>query len=1212
MDVPDGPLQKAAAVAIWAPGASALVALTAGAGRAGRIALAASSLDASSPSPSSWKILRVLHALTHPFVSQEEADVFLDRVPTKSDASQASLRRQRHRSVFLSVTALLQAASFAIPAVEAGTAFSESAARVANAAAWILVTVWALRCPAIPSFLIATVVFIAFGSALVRFLAYLPDLSFDWATAALALDVSLSLAALILILAMPVQAGGYTGQVSEEERDRVMFMTDPTRSAQTLPPEAERMTDNYDLAPTTPEDYTTLFSALTYYWMGGIMNLATRRTLRPDDIWRMRTINDTLLLFSKYARLLPRFPSGAGLLRRLIRLSAYDAFLDMVWKMGGVALNYAGPALSKRILECIEEDNRGQQPADGRWTPRREALVWAMCALLVATFRQVAELINFHQARQVGMRIRQMLTVELFDKTLRTKVALAAPKATGSASATAPAHPSSETTPPNMSDTASTLTAESDESAVSDQEVTEESSQSTGTDVGIVVNMMATDINNLLRMGCDLHNLYGAPIEILIASLFLYSLLGSSALVGIGVLAFSVPVNYYTGNIMKYVSSTYQQKRDRRIALETEMFRAIRYIKAQGLDSLWESRVRRARNAELWALAKYRICTTLIAIYWAAVPLSTALLVFGLYTIVSGNHLTIPVAFTSVSLFAMLRGPLEVLPTFMSLFIQAWVSIRRLETFLSEAEVSRIPDVVALKGKDDRDETPPTVQICDAVFTWPKPAYLERDDAVASTSFRLRVSELTLPPRGLCVVEGKTASGKSALLLALLGEMDQQGTLRRTPFISYQAQSTWLEGGSSVRSNILFGSPYDPERYDLAVSSSALDTDLADKETFPQGDNTRVSVQTLSGGQRARLALARALYAPQARLILLDDCLSAVDAHIQRRIVEQALLGPLGASSSNRLVVIATHHAHLLRAYADVILHIEHGHVSTQYQSPAPITPSAHLSNGTSKQPQDKQQATFAADRKRNLASSQELLYKNEARREGVTSWVALNGYIAASGYLVWFGYLIVMGIQWFFDLSEQLWVRKWGEQGPASEHPRHQDPYYLLGYGVILFLGISAVTARYVYLYIGAQRASRSIHRSLLRTILAATPRWHDSVPVGRLINLFSADMMVVDQDLPNSITNTLSKVIWFLGSLVVIVIFVPGFLVPITILVAIGPRYVRGFMAAMRDMQRIQSVVASPIYTFFGQVMEGSPTIRAFSQQGRLRADMIHVRIR
>lgn len=1239
MDVRDGPLARAAAVAAWAPGAWALVCLGPLVARAGRVALPAT------PGPGTCercgragRLGRLWTAATHPFVTQEETDAYLERIPTKSDAGLASLHAQRNRTLLLSCVALIQAAAFVGHASATGLArpLAATAPAVSNAAAWMLVAAWAMRRPDTPSSLITTLVLCAFGSAHIRILGRLPDLALDLPTFALACDVVLPALALGLLLAMPVQPGGYAVQVSTEERERVAFMTDPQRSASSLPLERESMTDNYDVAPTSPEDYTTLWSAMTYHWMGGLMNLATRRSLRPDDIWRLRSINDTSLLYSKYMRLLPPKPQGTGLLRRLVRMSAFDATLDMAWKVGGVALNYAGPALSKRILECIQED--GTSPSDeprdpvrgARWPPRQEALAWAMCALLVALIRQVAELINFHQARQVGMRIRQVLTVELFDKTLRAKVVLAPSKSLAtepvpvSVASTAETTPAPTPAPRSGSQAASIHSVSSDESAL--LETTEEdegtTSSAAGSDVGLVVNMMATDINNLLRMGCDLHNLYGAPIEILIASMFLYSLLGTAALVGIGVLAVSVPLNYATGRLLKALSLAYQQKRDRRIALEAELFRSIKYIKAQGLDSLWESRVRRARNTELWALAKCRIVNAFVSVYWAAIPLCTALLAFGLYTVALNHHLTIPVAFTAVALFDMLRGPLEVLPTFLTLFIQALVSIRRLETFLSESEVAPVPDVlVPAKTSERGKKLPPTVQIEDAVFTWPESAHTTSETTLGDEGrpiFRLRVPELTLPGRGLCVVEGKTAAGKSALLLAILGELDQTGTLRRTPDVSYQAQATWLEGGSSVRSNILFGAPYDSQRYNAAVAASALDTDLLDNETFPQGDATRVSIQTLSGGQKARVALARALYAPNAHLILLDDCLSAVDAHIQRRIVEDALLGPLGAGSSDRLVVIATHHAHLLRAKADVVVDIDHGAVSVTYQTPIRSAPSMSTSPS---EPQAVSES--AAETTRPTATStsginslgmssqqtEELLYQSEKRREGVASWRALNGYLLASGYGIWMGFLLTQAFQRAFDIGEQLWVRKWGEEGPASSSPRHNDTYYLTRYGLIILAGIACVAGRYIFIYFGSQRASRSMHRSLLRAVLAATPRWHDSVPVGRLINLFSADMNVVDQDLPNSIQGSLATVVWVTGSLAVIFAFVPSFLLPIAFLATVGPSYVRGFIAAMRDMQRVQSVVASPIYTFFGQVMAGSCTIRAFGQQGRLHAEMVHV---
>ena len=511
----------------------------------GAFALLLSQVPISLPLPS-W-----LKRCIYPFVSQQEADAHLGRCLPKKENEDGDVRAARWRQSRRIAGMVFSAAlNSGVHLGKAGFIYASSKGEgsvvepLARGLSWLLLVFWVTswKRPETPSLSLIMESSFLLASASIDLLSHLPGsiTSIDAKLLLVLADWTLSAAFLALLFSMPVAVGGYAMQVTPEERQR-------TEQLETSAPiEHESHADNYQNSPTSPEDYTSFYSVITYQWMEPIQKLSLKRSLRPSDVWKLRTINDTGLLHAKFSQL------EGSLLTRIVKLSAHDASLDAVWKVVGVTMSYASPALTKRILECIEASG---QMTDSQWTPKRQALVLAILALALNTLRFIAELINYHRARQVGLRIRSVLTVELFDKVLkRTKV----------------------------------YSTES-----------EKDRSSSSADVGMVVNMIATDINNLLRMGCDLHALYGSPIEIVIATLFLYNLLGPSALVGVSLLVVALPINYALGRRNARLQKRYSEARDVRISLTTELMSSIRYVKAQSMGEFWTARIEHARRIEL-------------------------------------------------------------------------------------------------------------------------------------------------------------------------------------------------------------------------------------------------------------------------------------------------------------------------------------------------------------------------------------------------------------------------------------------------------------------------------------------------------------------------------------------------------------------------------------------------------------------------------------
>ncbi|PWY97994.1 hypothetical protein BCV70DRAFT_193995 [Testicularia cyperi] len=1292
-------------------------------------------------------------------------------------------RRQRGRNLKLLVVVLAQAlthttsAAFQLVDVDASSSALASSS-VAIAWVYILLSVL-LRPPQTPRFSLVLLVFLLLVNALVDLLSLVPLLTSSHGPLRLhfflhtqvllcLLDNILIVCAAALLLQAPIAPGGYEAVVDLDERIR-----NQGTQSHPLPSSQDDMAETYRRCPTSPEDFCSLYENLSYSWMAPIQSLALRRPLVPTDVWRLRSINDTRLLFRKFQALdtvaTKDSKQHPRLLAKIVRANANDILLDAFFKLIAVSFAYLGAYILKSILDeiqlaALEDQNGGStvDPPDGpHWTPRQRAFVYAFIGVCLTVIRFLAELQNFHHARQVGLRLRSTLVVSLFEKALKRRDLSGQTKTATPSSATetkpdaqqdadissddiiqvqsassSPVIPQSESqdnqqaprdanllnVPPATADPPSQrswtdslrglgrlhkVSFGSLRSAASSRrgkarqekrqaraaEALKKQEEQRGADVGKVVNMMASDVNILLRMGCDLHQLYGAPFEVTIAAIFLYKLMGWSALVGFAILVAAIPVNYLWGEIAVKKQREYSSARDVRMSLMTELVNAMRFVKIQGVERRWEERVTEARRNEIGRLIRSRIMTFLFELLWTTIPVSVTLVSFFFYVKVAKEELTVSTAFTALALFTMIRPPLNAIPGFLMGGLIALVSIQRLESFLTEEEVDDAVSQLSQRWsveasssryRDQEEDSEGNSTDADNVnassrlairngsFRWHRPASAQSkskknaartDDTNIERDFCLQDIHVDFPAGKLSLVVGPTGSGKSSMLAALLGEMLEisadggsggTSSVERTKFdrrgrsrISFASQLPWLESGKSVRDNIVFTSAYDPERYSVCIHACALEDDLA---TMEDGDQTRIGAHTVSGGQKARISLARALYA-FSDTVLLDDVLSAVDTRVQNHIVRHALQGKI---ARGRRIVLVTHHAHLLLDSAALLVHMHDGRISHQ-GSPAELeerglmtrlglkhdssaTPSssssASLSTAGKAVKSDagdeglKPRATAgtatptptdgrkpAADGTVSGARTPRLLYQDEKRREGAVSWIFYKTYLKASSLIAWGMLVLLLLLLRSADSFGQYWLKVWGEaynrstwetgsklpflRLPPAEG--HAD-FYLTVYGLTGAAIVLLNSSRSICFYVASIQASQSLFAKLLANVVRAPLRWFDITPAGRIMNRFGTDMDCVDNVLPQSIMNLGNNAFSIAAYFLICVAIVPAFLLPTAALVLLGPWLVGGFLACTRDMQRIEATSTSPIYGHFQQALSGIMTIRAFGAEPRM----------
>ncbi|KAL0069222.1 hypothetical protein AAF712_003585 [Marasmius tenuissimus] len=761
-----------------------------------------------------------------------------------------------------------------------------------------------------------------------------------------------------------------------------------------------------------------------------------------------------------------------------------------------------------------------------------------------------------------------------------------------------------------------------------------------------IMTLMTTDTDRVSEFAWHFFTLVDSPIELVIGSLFVYHLLGVSALYGLLVVVLSLPLSHFAGKVVVDAQENLMKARDERIALMNEILGGIRMLKFMAWERNFETRVMKIRAKELkYQKLNYTI-ETLCDGVWSATPILVTLVAFFHFTVIRGQQLTPHIAFTSIAVFNELEFALNTLPETLINTLQSLVSLRRIEKYLKTAEINPVPPL---------EQQSQTITFQSCTVTWPQDrAQGSVAPSAASTPrqrFVLLDLSLKFPEGGLTLICGKLGSGKTLLLLALLGEADilaGQLFCPRSPpnaiasyaqlkpdeewvvkgLCAYVPQSAWLRN-ASIKENILFNLPYDEARYQKTLEVCAL---IADMDILEDGDESEIGERgvNLSGGQKARVSLARAVYS-RASILFLDDVLSAgrtdsvvpelslirpipfsVDAHTAHHLYHECLKGDL---MKGRTVILVSHHVQLCAAGADYIVALDNGRVRFQGDYTT-FQGSGVMSLRRSTLLRRKLKAKKAARK----------LVDDEARAVGRVAKDVWTAYFSACGrywYWILFGATFLLGA--LTPVAENGWLRIWS--GAVDDGTQDHDAIFYVGvYAAVTIVGLILTTFRWLVLYAGSIEASSVLYKRLLETVLFANIRFHDTVSRGRLLNRFGKDfesmltfflscygvltcvLEEIDSGLSNDFGHTL---VYGLSSITTLItVATVGGLPFVAAAALIGVVYYKVgkiYSQTSRDMRRLDSVSRSPIYSIYGETIAGVTVLRAFGASSKFMRDML-----
>ncbi|KAG1832564.1 ABC protein [Suillus subalutaceus] len=756
-----------------------------------------------------------------------------------------------------------------------------------------------------------------------------------------------------------------------------------------------------------------------------------------------------------------------------------------------------------------------------------------------------------------------------------------------------------------------------------------------------LVNHISTDVSRIDACAQWFHASWTAPIQVTVCLIILLTELGPSALAGFSLFVLMIPMQQRLMALQHRVRLASMKWTDQRAKVLLEVLGAVRVVKYFSYEVPFLERIFDLRKRELRGIRLILHLTSANLAFAMSLPVLAATLAFVTYTLTTHNF-DVAIIFSSLSLFQLLRQPMMFMPRALSAIPDASSAINRLAHVFRAELISGDTLVIdkdqelallakdatfewesygkdsgqAFSSKDARGGGPPRGKDRSVKEDTAKEKSAPGKDAPV---FQVKNVTMTVPRGQLVAVVGPVGSGKSSLLQGLIGEMRKvSGHVAFGGRVGYCPQTAWIQN-ATLRDNITFGQPFEEDRYWRVIETACL---LPDLQLLPDGDLTEIGEKgiNLSGGQKQRVNIARALYL-NPEIVIFDDPLSAVDAHVGKSLFQDAIVGAL--RNRGITVILVTHAIHFL-SQVDYIYTLNNGVIteSGTYEelvsrggdfARLDLEFGGHASEG--KEEDQAEEVTpqtgisidavkLKSERAREKAAGsgklEGRLIVKEKRSTGSISrgvyWTYLvEGRGSITGPLL---ILIMLGMQGSLILNSYTLV--WWEANKFDRpNSFYQTLYGCLGVGQAIFTLCLGAGIDFISYFV-----SQSVHHKSVRNVFHASMSFFDTTPMGRILSIFGKDIDNIDNQLPQSmrlLALTLSSVT---GSIIIVSILESYFVIAV-FFIAIGYGYFAAFYrASAREVKRLDSMLRSLLYAHFSETLTGLPTIRSYGEMKRFIA--------
>uniref|UniRef100_A0A4W3JAY2 ATP-binding cassette, sub-family C (CFTR/MRP), member 9 n=1 Tax=Callorhinchus milii TaxID=7868 RepID=A0A4W3JAY2_CALMI len=1011
-----------------------------------------------------------------------------------------------------------------------------------------------------------------------------------------------------------------------------------------IPKKVKPPEDLQDLGVRFLQPFVNLLSKATYWWLNTLIISAQKRPIDLKIIGKlpiaMRALTNYVCLKDAYEEQKvkmgdPGYPPSIW--HSIYRAYGRPIFLSSTFRYLADLLGFAGPLCIFKIVDHLSKLGQPNATFLGVYFLSSKeflenqyvlAVLLFLALILQRTFLQA----SYYVAIETGINLRGALLAMIYNKILRLSTS-------------------------NMSMGEMTL--------------------------GQINNLVAIETNQLMWFLFLCPNLWAMPVQIIMGVILLYYMLGNSALIGAFVILMLAPLQYFIATKLADAQKNTLDYSTERLKNTSEILKGIKLLKLYAWEHIFCNNVEKTRMKELTSLKTFALYTSLSIFMNTAIPIAAVLMTFMAYTHNKSSSLSPAVAFASLSLFNILVTPLFLLSTVVRFAVKARQKLRE---FLLSDEISdgfrgdtsvnletckkhlgihtkainrRQPLRVQLEGHDqplrrhfqsfETDDV--SVKVTNGSFSWGSGMA-----TVTDINIRIPTGELTM-------IVGQVGCGKSSLLLATLGEMQNISgkvywswkcvellffcynfTTRNRNSVAYSAQKPWLLN-ATLEENITFGSPFIKQRYNAVIEACSLQPDI---DLLPFGDQTEIGERgiNLSGGQRQRICVARALY-QNTSIVFLDDPFSALDIHLSDHLMQEGILKFL--REDKRTIVLVTHKLQYL-THADWIIAMKDGTIIREgtlkdiqnhdvelYQhwktlmnrQDQELEKDTEGESQTTLERKNLRRAMYSREAKAQMDDEDEEEDLEEDDEDNMSSvmrlrtkmpWRACWRYLTSGGFLLLFLMIISKLLKHSVMVAIDYWLAKWtpgyinqsisGTNGPVAEEDGTFDHGYCkLWFSILCSVGIALCLITSLTVEWMGLTAAKNLHRNLLNKIILSPLRFFESTPLGQILNRFSADTNIIDQHIPPTLESLTRSTLLCLSAIGVISYVTPVFLiamVPFGIAFYFIQKY---FRVASRDLQELDDSTQLPLLCHFSETAEGLTTIRAFQHEARFKQRMLEL---
>lgn len=1000
--------------------------------------------------------------------------------------------------------------------------------------------------------------------------------------------------------------------------------------------------------PPIPEERTvcreynaSFLSLLTFQWMNPLMKTGYKRPIELNDIWLVNPDRSASTMMGKLSASFKR-RSDRGernpLMWALVDTFRGEFMLGAVCALFSALLQVFSPFTTRYLIQFatdawVADQTGGKAPSIGR----------GIGLVIGITFMQICQTMStnhfLYRGMMVGGECRAVLINAIFEKSLvisgRAKAGGKALKGVDVLDEEMTASAEKPDTRPALARVLSKRLHPKGGVKTTPDTKAGVAGDGTGWSNGRIVNLMSVDTYRVDQASGMFHIMWTSPIQLVVVLVVLCINIGYSALAGFALLIVTLPLLTKTIKVLMARRKKINKVTDQRVTLTQEILGSVRFVKFFGWEGSFLDRLKELRKREIRAIQILLSIRNAINAVAMSMPVFASMLAFITYSLT--NHSLAPARiFSSLALFNSLRMPLNLLPLVLGQVTDAKTSLERIQEFLLSEE-----------QKDEitwDEDMEPAVEVSHASFTWERtatqdtertPTFQTRFELIAAKKaekerkkaqkkaekaakkkakspgdsnedvasdttelepFKLHDMDFTVGRNELIAVIGTVGSGKTSLLAALAGDMRKTGgKIKMASSRAYCPQYAWIQN-ATLKENIVFGKPLKTKWYREVVDACALGPDL---QILPAGDQTEIGERgiTLSGGQKQRLNIARAIYF-DADIVLMDDPLSAVDAHVGRHIMDKAICGLM----KDKCRILATHQLHVL-SRCDRIIWMEDGHIqaidtfenlmSTSVDFQKLMATTAQEDESALAKAKTKEEEEKKPDKKKKGKPA--ALMQQEERAVKSVSWAVWRAYIRASGSPVFWPLIFIsLVLSQGSNIVTSLWLSWWTSDKFGFSEGTYIAAYACLGLSQSLLL-FSFST----FLSTSGTNASKVLLQQAMTRALRAPMSFFDTTPLGRITNRFSKDVDSMDNSLTDAMRMyflTLAMIISVFSLIIAYFHYFAVALGPLFILFLFASSYYR---SSAREIKRHEAVLRSTVFARFGESITGVASIRAYGLQ-------------